>query len=206
MSFCVILTHFVFLMQLCIKTRQKQYQYFIQILPKDDKLKIKYYRPPDIPHCESNCSGSAVKLGQDRMHFSCVWFLSAMALRAAICCDPPVPSNQHPTQPQLFHTLYIKATLALHQLNMADKDRQSSLSFSQSAAGGVMARVVQLRSLLPWEGTIVQMSIAIMSFFCLLNLTFSHYFTSKAKSVQSAWYVVYLHTFSNLFSIFYIYI
>ncbi|CAB1421476.1 unnamed protein product [Pleuronectes platessa] len=46
-----------------------------------------------------------------------------------ISCDPTVPSNQHLSQPLLYHTLYIKATLCRHQLNMADKDRQSSPSF-----------------------------------------------------------------------------
>lgn len=78
------------------------------------------------------------------MHVSCVWFLSVVALRAANCHDPSVPSNQRPAQPQPFHTLYIKSDAAEHQLNMADKDRQSSASFSQCAAGGVMARVVKL--------------------------------------------------------------
>lgn len=100
------------------------------------------------------CSGSVVKLGQDRIHFSCVWFLSEVAVRAVIFCDPSVPSNQHPTQPWLFHTLYIKAAAALHQLNMANKDRQSSLSFPQSAAGG--------------------MKDADVFSFCFFNFTFSH--------------------------------
>lgn len=67
-------------------------------------------------HCMPHYSGVAVKqgaakLGQDHIHFSCVWFVSVVALRAAICPGPTVPSNQLPSQPQLFHTLYINATL-----------------------------------------------------------------------------------------------
>ena len=114
---------------------------FIKIL-RDNVLTFPApsYPPPVMPHW----SQPAVELGRGCMHFSCVWLLSLVALRAAICCDPGVPSNQRPAQPQPLHTLYVKSYAAEHQLTMADKDRQSSASFSQCAAGGVMARVVTL--------------------------------------------------------------
>lgn len=136
------------------------------------------------PACHT-ASGAIVKLGQDDIHFSCVWFVSEAALRAAISSDPGVPSNQHPTKPRHFHTLYIKAALHSHQLNTANRDRQSSPSFAQSAASGVTAVVVKLWSLLPWEKTMVQM----MTFFCV---TSSLSFSSRATK---AWFVVHLHTF-----------
>lgn len=37
--------------------------------------------------------------------------MCVIPLRAAIYHDPTVPSNKPPAQPQLFHTLYIKATV-----------------------------------------------------------------------------------------------
>lgn len=66
---------------------------------------------------------------------------------------------------------------------MADKDRQSSPSFSQSAAGGVMSRVVKLWSLLPWEGTIVQMSRAIMSFLSVKFYIFTFFFLKSRQNL-----------------------
>lgn len=75
--------------------------------------------------------------------FMCVIPLSS----GSLCCDlwdsspRAFQSSSHPAQ--LLHTLYIKA--AAYQLNMVDKDRQSSPSFSQSTVGGVTAHEVKLK-------------------------------------------------------------
>lgn len=92
-------------------------RFSIFITTKTDDIPLQVSTNPSTPSStmhatpSSVCCGSAVKLGQDRIHFSCVWFLSVVTLRAAIYHDPTVPSNKPPAQSQPFHTLYIKATL-----------------------------------------------------------------------------------------------
>eukprot|EP00064_Thunnus_orientalis_P015150 superscaffoldBa00002755_g15200 len=78
-----------------------------------------------------------------------------VALRAAISCDLTVPSNQHPTQPQRFHTLYIKAVKVWFQNRRTkqkkdttkDSDKRSSTSSESLATCNILRLLEQGRLL-----------------------------------------------------------